>query len=125
MSYTYAVLLQLAIPLFLGLAVMAYLRGITGRLLLDMCGTKDRAEFWVRVTTILVAATPLSLVLVFGTSPTTNLCQGAELPADNIIRNAVSWSLVGILLALGLVSRGIWRQIPKPASAIPSQTEGA
>ena len=110
MTTALLVLLQVAVPLLCGLAVTAYLRGVTRRLLLDLCGTDDRAEFWVRITAVLNTAAPLALVLLFGHD-----CSNA--PAGEIVRQSLSLSLIGILVGVALLARGIWRQVPRAAAA--------
>ena len=101
-------LFQIAIPLLAGIGVAAYLRQVTRILLVDLCGTDDRANFWVRTTGILLAGTPLALVLVFGHS-------GDEIALAEIVRQAATLSLVGILLAVAFLARLIWKQVPPPA----------
>ena len=51
---------QLAGPVAIGLAITCYLRAVTLRLLTDVCGTRDRAEFWVRVSAVLTVCMPLA-----------------------------------------------------------------
>jgi hypothetical protein len=104
--------LQIAIPLIVGIAVTSHLRQVTRILLVDLCGTDDRANFWVRTTSILLTGTPLALVLVFGHS--------GEVALAEIIRQAATLSLVGILLAVAFLARLIWKQVPPPAKASQS-----
>jgi hypothetical protein len=107
--------LQITIPLLVGIAVTAHLRQVTRVLLVDLCGTDDRANFWVRTTGILLTGTPLALVLVFGHN-------GGEFALAEIIRQAATLSLVGILLAVAFLARLIWKRVPPPAR--PGQTAG-
>jgi hypothetical protein len=109
--------LQIAIPLLVGIAVTAHLRQVTRVLLVDLCGTDDRANFWVRTTGILLTGTPLALVLVlvFGHN-------GGEFALAEIIRQAATLSLVGILLAVAFLARLIWKRVPPPAR--PGQSAG-
>lgn len=102
---------QISIPLFLATVVTVYLRGATRRLLTDLCGTVDRAEFWIRITAVLTSAAPLSLVLIFAHTPpactlTTGECLG------EVVRQAVSLSLMGIIAAVAVLAQTIWKQIP-------------
>lgn len=96
-------LFQIAIPLLFGILAASYLREVTRDLLLDLCGTAERADFWVRTTAILLAGTPLALVLVFGD-------YGNPLP--EVIRQAMTLSLIGTLLAVAFLARLIWKQVP-------------
>lgn len=119
MSSTITLLCQIAIPLLAGLAVTFYLRNVTRKLLLDLCGTDDRANFWQRTTNILLLGAPLAMVLFFGDS-----IDAGTPPEDfsitQILRQTTTLSLIGVLLAVALFSRGIWKQIP----ALNSQAAG-
>lgn len=109
MSPTLALLCQIAIPLLAGLAATFYLRNVTRKLLIDLCGTDDRADFWLRTTNILMLGAPLATVLFFGDS---NFGNQEVVSLTKILRQTVNLSLIGILLAVALFSRGIWKQIP-------------
>lgn len=108
MSSFLPLLFQVAIPLLAGITVTLYLRNATRILLVDLCGTADRANFWVRTTGILLTGTPLALVLVLGHSASAPLAHA--LP--EIIHQATTLSLVGILLAVAFLARLIWKQVP-------------
>lgn len=104
-----ALLLQISLPLLVGLAASGYLSRATRRLLLDLCGTEDRADFWVRATAILLTGTPLALVLLFGQA-------GGPVPAlPEIARQALTLSLLGLLLGVAVLARLIWKRVPLPA----------
>jgi len=105
MSLIAELLLQLTIPLALGLAVTFYLRHVTRILLLDLCGTDGRANFWQRTTGILLTGTPVMLVLLFGHS--VEVCVLTE-----VMRQAMTLSLAGILVAVAFLVHLIWKQIP-------------
>lgn len=96
-------LFQIAIPLAFGILAASYLREVTRALLLDLCGTPERADFWVRTTAILLAGTPLALVLVFGHNAN---------PLPEVIHQAMTLSLIGTLLAVAFLARLIWKQVP-------------
>lgn len=108
MSSFLPLLAQIAIPFLLGISVTLYLRKVTHVLLVDLCGTDERANFWVRTTGILLTGTPLALVLVFGHA-------GAGHALPDIIHQAATLSLVGILLAVAFLARLIWKRLPPPA----------
>jgi len=112
MSPITQLLLQLTIPLALGLATTFYLRHVTRILLLDLCGTEGRANFWERTTGILLAGTPVMLVLLFG--------HRVEMyPLTELIRQAAMLSLTGILIAVAYLSSLIWKRVP----AAPGSTK--
>ena len=133
MSPTIALFCQIAIPLLAGLAVTFYLRNVTRKLLLDLCGTDDRANFWQRTTNILILGAPLAMVFFFGDNISTgslsdaisirggNLSNAVSICTGNLpdalsltrtLRQTVKLSLIGILIAVALFSRGVWKQIP-------------
>lgn len=105
-------IIEVSIPLLLGLTVSLYLKSVTTRLLLDLCGTQDRSDYWVRVTTILMTGTPLVLTLAFGRSG--NLCAAAA----DVARHALLMTTLGIVVAVGAMARMIIRSLPKTAAPI-------
>lgn len=118
MSSFLPLLFQIAIPFLVGITVTLYLRQVTRVLLVDLCGTDDRANFWVRTTGILLTGTPLALVLVFGHA-------GAGHALPEVIHQAATLSLVGILLAVAFLARLIWKRVPPPAQPAVSAGEAS
>ena len=108
---------QFVSPVVIGVMVMVYLRSVTQRLLVDLCGTVDRADFWVRVTSVLMATAPLALVLLAQQSPL-RCTPGDTACALNVLRQTIIFSLVGILISVGIVARGVGRYVPR-APQIP------
>jgi len=47
-------LLQIIVTLVISLAVVIYFRPYLERILVDLCGTQDRAQFWVVFSSILL-----------------------------------------------------------------------
>ncbi len=101
-------LLQFCIPVFTGLAVTLYLRDVLRQLLAEICGTADRAELWVHITAVLLLTVPLLMVLLFG--------RGAveDGVTRDIVRQTFSLSLIGVVAAVLVLARAIWKQIPAP-----------
>jgi cytochrome c biogenesis factor len=102
-------LLQVVIPLLIGLLISYYLRDVVYRLLIDLCGTEDRAEFWLRTSAVLTIGAPLMLVLLFGHSIDAQSCS-KTIECVDVIQRTLALSLGGVLLAVGFVSRVIWKQ---------------
>lgn len=115
MNTTPIFLTQIAIALLAGILAARYLKSALIGILLDLCGTAERADFWWRTSSILLLGLPLLLVLFLGDP-------GNDLSAA--LRNAARLSLVGVLLAVGLLSRRIWKHIPPPA-ALPQPPANA
>ena len=121
MSYFEILLLQIGIALLTGFVVVLYLRGIMLRLLAEICGTHDRALFWVRVTSVTTVSLPLVLVLLFGRSAAS--CAEIEgQAAGEIVRQAMSISLLGALTSVALLARTVWKQVP--TSGVPRTEKG-
>lgn len=112
MNSTLIFLLQLAIALLAGVLAARYLKAALTSILLDLCGTTGRADFWWRTSAILLLGLPLLLVL-FLADPGNDLTVA--------LRNAGRLSLVGVLIAVGLLSRRIWKHIPTSAGATTRQ----
>ncbi len=98
---------EILVPLLAGLAISFYLRGALRNLLLDLCGTAPRAEFWVRISTVLVTAFPILLALWWGYSGTA----GAT-PAV-VLRSALISTATGIVAAVAVMGWKIARSMPK------------
>jgi uncharacterized membrane protein YhaH (DUF805 family) len=111
MATIYVLLVQACIPLLFGLAATAYLRAVIQRLLVELCGTHDRAEFWVRTTAIVTMAMPLGLVMLFGRIPAAGNVVEASGVAE-ILKQAIWLSISGILVSVALVARAVRRRIP-------------
>lgn len=107
MENLFVFLMQIATPILLGLCTSLYLKDVTTRLLVDLCGTQDRSDFWVRITTLLTIAGPTLLVLAFGKIGGT----GAHL--GEILRHTLSLSLLGIVISVAFLARTIWKNIPR------------
>lgn len=108
-------LLQVTIALLAGCLVARYLKSALTGILVDLCGTAGRADFWWRSSAILLIGLPLLLVLFVGDT--------GENPAI-ALRDAFRLSLIGVLAAVGLLSRRIWKHIPTPV-ALPQRPASA
>lgn len=102
-------LFQMMIPVVIGFMVNHYLHDVVYRLLVELCGTEDRAEFWLRATAVLTIGAPMMLVFLFGHSISDQSCSNLVKFAD-IIQRTIALSLGGALLAVAFVSRVIWKQ---------------
>lgn len=115
MSLTFAFVFQLLVPILVGLFVTRYLRTVLWRTLTDLCGTGERAEFWVRVSAVLMTAAPLLCVLVTSANPLA--CSASELVcAIGLLRRTCIFTLIGLLAAVGTVAMIVRRYIPHEAN---------
>lgn len=56
-------LVQIAVTLILCLAIVGYLRQILRKVLIDLCGTEERAQFWTAFSNILLIVLPVIISL--------------------------------------------------------------
>jgi hypothetical protein len=91
-------------------AARIYLRGITRRVLKELCASDAGAEFWLRTADVLALAGSLILVIAFG---------GAASSSDPVtqIRLALGLALAGVFIAVVLVSSNVWRNAASTAVA--------
>ena len=96
-------------------AALVYMRGITRRVLMELCPSEAGAEFWLRTADVLALAGSLILVIAFG---------GAASASDAVtqIRLALGLALAGVFVAVVLVSSNVWRNA---GAVAPSATETA
>ncbi|ALS61093.1 hypothetical protein [Pandoraea norimbergensis] len=106
--------LSLVIPMTSGLLVTRYLGPVLGRVLTDLCGTRERADFWVRICMVLLVALPLFLVLLVSPGRVCRL--DAMECAVNLIRGASFFTVIGLLLGVWIIASMVRRYLPKPGA---------
>jgi hypothetical protein len=87
-------LVQALIGLCVGAALMPVLARPLRRVLLDLCGTEERADFWSRYTWTLLVLAPLLFALLSNGGP-----QGSPLGSE-MLQNTLKSALIGALAAL-------------------------
>jgi hypothetical protein len=90
LSFAVEVLLTLAISILL----VGYLRPFLRKILTDLCGTEERAQFWVAFTNILLIGLPIIFALSY--RPTAGNAQDLFFE----VAAKLSGNLGGLLLAL-------------------------
>jgi hypothetical protein len=98
--------MALGLPVLLTLSVMGYLKPILRNVLTEICGTAERAEFWIRCATILSLFGALILVLAFGPRD-----EDASLIAS--LRWVLVLTLVGGFAGVAWIARTIWNSFTK------------
>jgi exosortase/archaeosortase len=99
-------LLSLALTLAVVASALIYLRGITRRVLVQMCHGETGAEFWLRAADVLALTGSLLLVLAFG----------GTLPDASFVtqlRLVLGLAAAGIFVTVVLVASNVWRSIPE------------
>jgi hypothetical protein len=99
----------LVVTLITALAIVAYLRAPLYSILVELCGTKERAAFWVAFSNVTLALLPL----IFAMQYTPEVKPGTSVVLE--VAAQLKWALAGLLSAvvfLGWVlSRFIRRQV--------------
>ena len=107
-------LLGLFVTVVIALAIVIYIRRPLYRILIELCGTQERAEFWVSFSTVAVTLVPVIFAMQYtpelnaGTSPV------LELAAQ------LKWALAGLLAAvliLGWVISSFIKRHSVPANS--------
>lgn len=112
MSSSLLFLAEIFTGLCISLLVIAILRKPLALLLEDICGTPERARFWVTYTNLMLVITPLIANGLFGIN-----ADSAEL---NIAwcRTTANCSLIGVFVGLLMVGMQV-------KSAVPQKKNGA
>lgn len=113
----------LALTLITSLAIVIYLRPPLHNLLVELCGTRERAAFWVSFANVTITLLPLIFAMLYTPQLKAGTAPVLELAAQ------LKWALGGLLsavLILGWVlSRFIRRQSPPATAAAQARVPAA
>lgn len=110
MATALLLMLQIVLPALVGVGVSAYLRPVLKPLLVDLCGSEARADFWGRALAVGLILFPCWLTL-WSIDPLA--CHDLVLDLRRIFVSGTA----GTLLVVALVATVIWRRIPRIATA--------
>jgi len=88
----------LAISLATSFAIVVFLKVPLGRILVELCGTSERAEFWAAFTNVSIMLVPLIFALQYPAELKER--QSAVLE----IATQLKWALAGLLATVVLVA---------------------
>jgi hypothetical protein len=100
-------LVGLSLTLATTFAIVAYLRSPLHSILVELCGTKERAAFWVSFSNVTITLVPLIFAMQYTPDLKAGSAAALELAAQ------LKWALAGLLFAvliLGWVLRGFIRR---------------
>jgi hypothetical protein len=100
-------LLGLGLTMIATFAIVAYLRSPLLNILVELCGTRERAAFWVSFSNVTITLVPL----IFAMQYTPDLKAGSSAVLE--LAAQLKWALAGLLLAvliLGWVLKGFIRR---------------
>ena len=107
-------LVQIVLTLIIVFLIVGYLRPFLKRILVDLCGTEERAQFWTAFSNILLIGLPLIFALNY---------RPESVNAEELFFNLagkLSGNLGGLLVALigiGIIVSFFALAAPKPAKA--------
>jgi hypothetical protein len=112
MSASDLFLVGIGITLLMSLTTVIYLMNPLRKILTELCGTRERADFWLAFSNVTLMLTPL----IFAASCTPE-------PSGNLvieIATQLKWSFIGLLIALMITGWVISRFIPRrPGTSSP------
>jgi hypothetical protein len=100
-------LLGLGLTMIATFAIVAYLRSPLHNILVELCGTRERAAFWVSFSNVTITLVPL----IFAMQYTPDLKAGSSAVLE--LAAQLKWALAGLLFAvliLGWVLKGFIRR---------------
>lgn len=120
MSATTVFTIGTAATLMTGLAVVFYLKGPLERILVELCGSQQRAEFWGAFSAVSLGLTPA--IFAIGCRP----APGPATPAVFELADQLRWGLIGLMssvLVLGwVIGRSITRWEKQMKSKVPANS---
>lgn len=101
----------LAATLVISLAIVAYLRAPLHSILVELCGSRERAQFWVAFSNVTVAILPV----IFAMQYTPELKAGTSVVLE--VTAQLKWALAGLLSAVLVLGWVLSRFIRRHAVA--------
>ena len=96
----------LAVTAMMSFGVVSYLQRPLRKLLGELCGNDDRAQFWTVFSNVTVTFVPLVAALQYQPSPGTS-------PALIEIGTQLKWGLVGLVLSVLILGKILMKFIPR------------
>jgi hypothetical protein len=115
MSLTMAYLSDVGLVALLSLGLVAYVKEPLRSLLIELCGTKDRASFWLAFSNVALVLTPL--IFALGYTPEA----GPEKSVIFEMAAQFKYALIGFVAALGAIGLVLFRFIPRDKSSVPAR----
>jgi uncharacterized membrane protein YhaH (DUF805 family) len=94
MNTIFYFLVQIALTLIVSALIAGYLRSFLRKVLVDLCGTQDRAQFWTSFSNVLLIGMPMVFALNY--KPEADTFETAFLE----IAGKLGGNLAGLLFAL-------------------------
>jgi len=102
-------MLKILICFTISIVVLKLLKPALKNTLHEICGTRQRAEFWVMFTQLMSVIAPLLIVAFFAPTELIDQVNPALMLKETLFQ-----SLLGIFIALAMVGQVIWKSIQLP-----------
>ena len=113
-------LIGLGFTVITALAIVGYLRTPLHSILVELCGTRERAEFWVAFCNVTITLVPLIFAMQYTPELKAGTTAVLELSAQ------LKWALAGLLSAVVVLGWVLGRFIRRTSVAVDSnQTPNA
>ncbi|HEX4485667.1 MAG TPA: hypothetical protein VH088_05335 [Terriglobales bacterium] len=117
MNVSLLFLCGLMVTAAMSFGAVAYLQRPLRKLLVELCGNDDRAQFWTVFSNLTVAFVPLVAALQYQPSPT------GTSPALIEIGAQLKWGLVGLVLSVLILGKILMKFIPRVGISTIPKTE--
>ena len=107
MNELYLFLTEIGISLFISVCVVFLLNKSFRNVLIDLCGTEVRAQFWMIYSNLMLIIAPLLTSVIFGTSN-----KVLEV-SFTFYKTAFGSALFGVFVSLIIIGLQITKYIPK------------
>ena len=113
MNSTHAFLLGLLITAALGLAVVIYLKARLKSILVDLCGTEVRADFWMALSNVTLILVPIVFAMQCQPDPFQSVS------AVLLLSEQLKWAFIGLIISVAELGIVLSHYIPdgSPAKA--------
>jgi hypothetical protein len=107
MSLTMAFLSVMGLAAFLSIGLVAYVKAPLRSLLIELCGTKERASFWLAFSNVTLVLVPLIFVLDYKPE------FGPDKSMIFEMATQLKYALIGFVIALSALALVMLRFIPR------------
>lgn len=108
----------LLITLAAASAVVIYLKSPLEKILIELCGSAERARFWASFSNVTLIAVPMILAMQYHRET----CATALVPFE--LADQLKWGLIGVVLSITVLAWVLSRFIPRAARSSAGEQAG-
>jgi hypothetical protein len=108
MSNEIPFLSALGITLAVAVGVVIYLKRPLRRILIDLCGSEQRAGFWAAYADVVFVLVPVASLLLGQVIQASSASKVSEIkPPLFMVIDLLTWSLLGLIVAVFVIAMGV------------------